>query len=687
MSTRKNVLTLFFAAALAFGLAACGGSSTTAPEPPPPTPPTPYETAMTGIAAATTAAEAQKAYDDVKGEVTAAQGEMLQAAVDARVMVLATMMRAAEQRTALAEAAGMIDTSDLSTQALVDAARTAIAGLRQAIADAVDVTDTSMYQSTLDDAIDAVDAAQGGIDTATRRMNQMADLSDASDMLQAALAALSGSTPTQAQLDAANAALTDLNGAIADGADLTDAEKATYVREAANAAEPISMAQMAFEDAEDDADEMRRMAMAATGKALFPALAGNATADTTALDNIAAPGLTSAGLAIDAAAGAGTLADGTDPASVTLKDRDDPVDPLGSWAGTNYAHTNAETKVVNEAVVYNNKGPGQTRSFAGAGHTIAEATDTGTTAIKGYVTLVIADTVQTGVALTDVMGADFTHSGTQDHTYDSVTDSAFTTRGTYDGAPGVYRCTGTCTSTNDGDGSPSGLTGTWHFKPDAGANAMAHQPDAAYLYYGWWVSKDKDGMPTAASVFVGEMGDVEGGGTFTDPTTIAGSATYAGSAAGKFALDYSRNALLNGTSDGGHFTADVELTAKFGATTAPNNGGVSGTVDNFRLNDGSEDPGWSVTLHLAPWGSTGAFATPGADVTETAADESLGTTWSIDGTSAPRSGTWNGQTYDEALAPAAVDDGSNVPTTATGTFYSEFSDVGRMAGAFGAEKE
>ena len=63
-----------------------------------------------------------------------------------------------------------------------------------------------------------------------------------------------------------------------------------------------------------------------------------------------------------------------------------------------------------------------------------------------------------------------------------------------------------CTSTNDGKGSPSVLAGTWHFKPDAGANAMAHQPDANYLYYGWWVSKDKDGAPTAASAFVGFVG-------------------------------------------------------------------------------------------------------------------------------------------------------------------------------------
>ena len=38
----------------------------------------------------------------------------------------------------------------------------------------------------------------------------------------------------------------------------------------------------------------------------------------------------------------------------------------------------------------------------------------------------------------------------------------------------------------------------------------------------------------------------------------------------------------------GHFTADAMLTATFGAIEAPNFGGVSGTLDNFMLNDAEE---------------------------------------------------------------------------------------------------
>ena len=91
-------LTVAAIVAVGLGLAGCGGGGSsssdqaaTCPEgqvgtPPdcmdPPTPPTAYETAKAAIAAATTAAEAQAAYDAVKDDVTAAEGEKLQALVD-----------------------------------------------------------------------------------------------------------------------------------------------------------------------------------------------------------------------------------------------------------------------------------------------------------------------------------------------------------------------------------------------------------------------------------------------------------------------------------------------------------------------------------------------------------------------------------------------------------------------------
>jgi hypothetical protein len=408
-------------------------------------------------------------------------------------------------------------------------------------------------------------------------------------------------------------------------------------------------------------------AAAATGKALHAALAGNATADTTALDNATAS-LATAGLTITAAEGAGAIPDGTTPPVVTLE-AGDSAGALGSWNGMDYMHTNTGTKVVNAARVYINKGPGKTVSLADAG--IVVATETANDAIKGYVFLVNEGTFEGTFAIGKVMAPVFTHSGTETHSYDTTTQAAFTTRGTYDGAPGQYRCTGACSSTNDGEGSPSALGGVWHFKPDSGA--MVHQPDANYLYYGWWVSKDKDGMPTAASAFTGTVGTIAD--LTTDPDQLAGSATYAGHAAGKFAMSN----VLDDTGNGGHFTADAMLTAKFGDNDAPTNGGISGMIDNFRLNDGSEDPGWSVELMRAGWDS-------GADTFGGTGNEAM-TVWSIDGNKAPESGTWSGQMYDEMPGAAPDGDGSDIPTTVTGTFYSEFSTIGRLVGGFGADKQ
>ena len=484
---------------------------------------------------------------------------------------------------------------------------------------------------------------------------------------------------SDAAIGSADSAVTAAKSAVSDAADIDADEKAAFNVAIAAIEDSLTQKKSSIMTAREEAADEMKAAMAKTGKALHAALGPPAT-DTTpatyALANIAAPTLSADGLAVDAAAGAGALPDATDPASVTLK-AGDSARPLGGWMGTMYAHTNSETKVMNEAVVYNNKGSGETVSLADAGINVHTAESAGDD-IKGYYT------VDEAADVGKIMGSAFLHSGTQTHSIPDRSD-AFYRRGTFDGAPGEYRCTGACSSTNDGKGSPSALGGVWHFKPDAGA--MVHRPDTHYLYYGWWVSKDKDGMPTAASAFAGRVGTDPGNSTdgldnawtggFTAGTTLTGSATYAGHAAGRFAM----NNPLDGTGNGGHFTADAMLEATFGATGT----GITGTIDNFMLND-SESVDWSVSLHRAAFGDDGTFATPATDNADTAANETLGTTWTVDGNAAARSGTWKGNMYDEAVT-GDDDDGSNLPTTATGTFYSEFSTNGRMAGAFGADKE
>ncbi len=680
-----------------------------------PSEPTPYETAMTEIAAADTAEAAQAAYDEVdQTAITGEEAQSLQMALASRLETLATAAREEAQKMDLADAADMIDTSDLSTAQAIADATTAINALKAAIAAAVDVDDTSMYQTMVDNAETAVMTAQGHLDTQGRMMAQRMAISNAVTMARTAVAGVDDDS-TDSEVAAADSAITALEAAIEGAADLPadDPDVASARGTLATLKGTLSVAKDSRDDALEDADKAAAEAAAKLGKAMHAAL-GGPTAAGNALDNIGRDtpanfGLQANGtLRIDAAANAGSFAPvggtDTDPDPVTLEAGASPG-ALGSWNGTDYMHMEGtgDDKVVNEARVYNNKGPGKREAFADAlpsGVTIAEANVGGavpaqisdlTTAIKGYIAVNSGTTFTTELDIDKVMAAAFTHSGTQTHAIPEQRNSV-SFRGTYDDAPGEYRCVTGCSSTNDGTGSPSGLGGTWFFKPDAGA--MVQQPDAHYLYYGWWVSKDNDGMPTAASAFVGRFGtagddsatDDDGlnagwSGTYTAGTTLTGSARYEGNAAGKYAIDN----VLDGTGHGGHFTADAELTATFSAADA-DDVGITGTIDNFRLNDGSDDPGWSVSLHQTGFGSGGAIDATTATATNANDNNADGTTWSFGDNAAPESGAWSGMMYDEAVT-GDDDDGSNIPTTVTGTFYSEFSTIGRMVGAFGADKQ
>ena len=460
---------------------------------------------------------------------------------------------------------------------------------------------------------------------------------------------------------AAETAISDAKAVVMAAANVPEDERTAHTARITTLESQLSTALESRKAAMNTEDQEKRKAMAAAGKAVFAALAGT-SADNNALANIAAPTLSTAGLMINANSGAGTFTDDPDNTGVTLKASASAGSRSG-WAGANYALTSGSdaSKVTNEALVYINQGPAKSEPFSEVHnvHTEASAGED----LKGYYT--VDETADLGM----IMGAAFEHSGTQSHEYDSDAVVAFTTRGTFDGALGQYRCTGTCSSTNNGSGAPSALAGVWHFKPDTGATVS--QPDANYLYYGWWVSKDADGEQTAASAFANTVGTI--GDLATDPDTLTGPAKYAGNAAGKFAM---RN-TLDSTDDGGHFTADAALTAKFGSNDAPNNGGITGMIDNFRLNDGSEDPGWSVELKRAGWDS-------GADTFGGTGNEAM-TVWSINDIKSADSGGWNGQMYDEMPGNAPDGDGSDIPTTVTGTFYSEFSTIGRMVGAFGAD--
>ncbi len=480
---------------------------------------------------------------------------------------------------------------------------------------------------------------------------QRTAISNAITTAQTAVAGLTDDASDTA-INSADSAVAAAKKAIADAADIPAEEKAAFNTAVSTIEGSLTTKKASIADARDDADKAMKAAMTKMGKAMHAALGPPAADNTTVLDN-ATVSLSSTGLTVDAAEGAGALT--TNPESVTLK-AGDSAGSLSGWKGMDYALTTGTgaSKITNEARVFTNKSAAKTQEF----------TKKYTDLTAGYLTTITASLVG---------GSTFTHSGTQNHAHNATGEAAFEVRGTYDGAPGQFKCTGTCTSTNDGKGSPSALGGTWSFKPDVGA--MVSVPDAHYLYFGWWVRNDKDGAPTAASAFTGRFGTDPGDSTDSldpagDGTGITGSATYTGNAAGIFAMSNP----LDGTGDGGDFTADATLEATFGSGATA---GMTGTIDNFRLNGGSGDPGWSVKLNRATWGSSGAITAPTSDPT----------VWSINGNEADASGTWSGQMYDEKPGTTNGGDGSNIPTTVTGTFSSEFSTIGRMVGAFGADKQ
>ena len=457
------------------------------------------------------------------------------------------------------------------------------------------------------------------------------------------------------------------------------------------------------QDHMSDADKAE--AMKDLGEAMYPALAGPDPDAQDALDNNGvAPSLTSDGLMIDVDNEAGALGEGVNPVAETLTAvAGATVDSLSGWKGMDYAHstgTGDDKYDDHEARVYHNQGAPKTQPFAGGTnpkYVLAVNIEGANANQNGYLAGLVNSGSNTALDVSldanrGMIRADrFNVQGQQDlgASPNPQTETPLKVRGTFDGASGEFRCQSSnserCSVTNNGSGAPSALGGTWWFRPDAGARVS--MPDANYLYFGWWVHKDSDGDPLAASAFAGRVGTDPGNSTdgldpavdLTGATLNGSSATYKGAAVGKFAL----NNAQAGTGNGGHFTADASLTAKFGQDTNDtnsNNSGVTGTINNFRLNDGTEDPGWSVSLKERELGAT-------LSVVGTQAN----TVWSINGndandTAAAR-GNWTGSLWDEKPGNAPDGDGSNIPTTVTGTFYSEFNNAGRMVGAFGANKQ
>ena len=399
--------------------------------------------------------------------------------------------------------------------------------------------------------------------------------------------------------------------------------------------------------------------------------------------------------------GANGVVGGTDDTTVALRASGMEPTMMGEWTGKEYkVEVTREARATRDtAMVYTNQGaPTVTGKLFTVQHgglldtatrtSVGDAALDGTTPPDGYT----ADQIRMYIASSEFAAT----SGTKTHANNSgggvgSAHTSFEARGTFDGAPGTYRCVpatdSTCSSAVQGGTSANQIQldgGVWSFTPDVGAMTARETPDPDYFVYGWWLrNSDEKGYEV---------------GTFTDfvdaaPTRTAftanllgaleGTATYMGHAAGKYSL---LPGLDNPTGDVGHFTANVMLKADWGDESTTALGNLSGTVDGFMGADGMARD-WTVELEKTNL----ALTTDGDAVTDTdtATDgiQMMKTVWTI-GDAADAAGGWMGQLYEAAPASHAR---AGTPTTVLGEFTAEHGVVGEadsafghMAGAFGA---
>jgi len=267
-----------------------------------------------------------------------------------------------------------------------------------------------------------------------------------------------------------------------------------------------------------------------------------------------------------------------------------------------------------------------------------------------------------------IMGSAFTgtgdvvkHMGTQSGSTGPYT---FRTSGSYNGAAGTYVCTHAaaadgCTSRNAGEDGVILSGGTWKFTANPGEKA--YDSDTKYAQYGWWLNTGAAGGSTAPQV--GAWYEITGDSSLLNIDNAVGSATYEGKAAGQAALYNSRATSGN---VGGAFTADVTLTASFGAADA--GGKLKGSITDFKIGD--HEPDWTVEL-MEKDISTG---------TKSVAVGKMTTKWSLgeDDKNAGKSGDWQASFYDQT--------GANHPKGVAGGFHSDYGTDGSMVGSFAAEK-
>ena len=432
---------------------------------------------------------------------------------------------------------------------------------------------------------------------------------------------------TDAEVDAAAAAIVAARKAVADADTLSNIEKE-------EAGKQVSRL-------ERDLDDQRKLIARAredeVGK-LFAALGRPGIGDIRAAVRYDAPPTMS-----------GTVP-GTPPTTVSDLETAGATGQLGGWRGGTYTAADEAAGTADTVALYTNVEAPGTQPFSGEGGKYGTAngldTDGNLPIVAGTdATLIASSAFPTGPGI---------------RTHEAGMDGTAEVAGSFDGASGAYVCEpaqgGACTSSVKHGGGYTLAGGTWKFVPATGA--MVATTDTEFQYFGWWSRETGD------SYAVGAFHAGEGGAAdeFASLAALQGPATYRGPAVGNFALK-----PQGGADSAGDFTATATLRVDFAAAAVE--GTVEGTVDDFTV-DGVSKP-WSVELRTAGIGADGSIAAAG--------NNTAITVWSIGGNAAASSSTWSAQFHD-------VND-DRVPTAATGTFRASYDDLGHMVGAFGATQQ
>ena len=272
--------------------------------------------------------------------------------------------------------------------------------------------------------------------------------------------------------------------------------------------------------------------------------------------------------------------------------------------------------------------------------------------------------------------------------------------GMFNGVPGEYSCAADCSAMSDKDGNLAELGGTWTFTPERVAtDADPHmivgaKQDDDYLAFGYWLQgtgegdKVKYGIGTFAT---GSMSFETAG-----IPLLVGSAKYSGPAGGMFVMktDIDGDNMGPVPTTAGKFTAEAELTAQFGSTTATaDDFTISGTVESFVLSnyDGTPvDNDWSLKLNRAAFASRTYDGSTGLINPESfnghAATFGGTTTGMEDGTDGRWEGGFYGPNVMDDMDTTADETTTGYPTGVAGEFIGHF-ESGHAIGGFGAEKE